>query len=135
MSNRHRCLRLLCKAGAEVMKPFEYLPLLPLEYSVTMTSSTNGLAVAGVLIDHGADINRGTRHTLPPLIRAIDRGNRNMVRYLLECGALIECNDPAFYNGVLSSFNLPGFRRIFFHENGVDILKVMFQSICYSGTM
>lgn len=117
------------------MKPFEYLPLLPLEYSVTMTSSTNGLAVAGVLIDHGADINRGTRHTLPPLIRAIDRGNRNMVRYLLECGALMECNDPAFYNGVLSSFNLPGFRRIFFHENGVDILKVMFQSICYSGTM
>lgn len=84
----------------------------------------NGITVAAVLLDHGADVNSGTRDSLPPLIRAIDRCNLKMVRFLLERGALIEAEDSGLYNGVLSTFALPGFRGIYLFDNAVDILKV-----------
>lgn len=124
LSNRERCLRVLCQAGANVCNPLIYLPLLPLEYAITM-GPESGLFVAGVLLDHGADINKGNQEGLPPLARAIIRCNVKMVRYLLECGAMVQHGTGLnYFNGVLSTFAFPGFRGIFYFERGVEILKV-----------
>lgn len=80
-------IKLFLKHGANIDKCDDngYSPLL------LSIWHTNGNDIPKLLVEHGADINKSTKSGYSPLFRAINCNNVDIVKFLIEKGANLQC--------------------------------------------
>lgn len=86
------CLKKLLKLGANI-HAHDVAGYTPLHHCLTMYGGTRTLAMARVLLEHGADPNARNRFGASPLLECVKHKKVDFVKLLLEFGA-----DPALKN-------------------------------------
>jgi ankyrin repeat protein len=82
-----RTAKILLKRGANINAISEYdIDKTPLLFSL----SYNQIQMAKLLIRKGADVNKADNNGLAPLSYALENQNRELIRYLIKHGAILE---------------------------------------------